>query len=130
MRKIIEASLVLVLATTFTLVILAVIFPRHLRGGEQPALENTRTWPAVFVYGTDDRPGTGGGSTDPRFVDQEGRTACPYLAALAAASKCPATPRRDVGFGCPYLETLHRQLTDPESAPAVVRSPTTPKIHT
>mgnify|MGYP001827283603 CR=1 FL=1 len=118
MRKLIEASLVLALATVITFAIMAVIFPRHVRGGGQPAFENTKIWPAVFVQGTHQRPGIGGGPMDPRFAKQPDSTGCPYLAAPAAKSKCPATPRGKAGIACPYLLKLHRQLIEPESAPA------------
>jgi hypothetical protein len=118
MRKFIEASLVLVFAMMLTLVIMAVIFPRHVLGGGRPTHQNSKTLPAVFVYGTHEQPGSNGSSMDTRIADQRDSTGCPYLAALAAASKCPATPRRNAGSVCPYMLKMHRQFIEPKNSPA------------
>jgi hypothetical protein len=117
MRTFIEASLVLAVAVVLTLAIMAVIFPRHVLGGGQQALESRGLRPAVFVYGTHDRPGAGGGAPPARFDNRMKNTRCPYLAALSAASKCPAAPRRAAEMGCPYLEQLQRQLSEANFAP-------------
>jgi len=116
MRQIIEPSLVLVFALLLTVAIMAVIFPRHVLGGLDRAVEPPTILPAVFIDGTHDRPGSGGVAADRRFAGQVGSGACPYLAALAAASKCTATPQRDAKFSCPYLEQVHRQLVEADQA--------------
>ena len=117
MRRFIEASLVLTLSIVITLIVMAVTFPRHALGGGRPALESPRIWPAVFVHGIQDRPGSDGGTPFLQFADRAPSSRCPYLEALAAASKCPATPEKHTRFACPYLEQLHRQLIESKPAP-------------
>jgi hypothetical protein len=121
MRAFIEASLVLMISIVLTLLIMAVIFPRHALGGGKPAVDFPRIWPAVFIYGIHDRPGTGGGPLAPRFADRTESTGCPYLAALAAASMCPAAPQRDAGMTCPYLMKLRQQALEAKSPPVAPR---------
>jgi hypothetical protein len=101
-RTIIEASLVLLLAALSTLLIIAVVFPRHVLGGGQHATDSTRIWPAVFVEGTHARPGAGVGSEVPQLSDHNESNICPYLAALVLASKCPATHQIDDRTACPF----------------------------
>jgi hypothetical protein len=121
MRQIIEASLVLVFAILLTVVIMAVIFPRHALGGLNAAAESPRNQPAVFIHSTSERPGTGDCGTDQSFADRGQKIECPYLAALTAASKCPAAPERSDGLTCPYREQLERQLRDVERTRAAAR---------
>jgi hypothetical protein len=122
MRTFIEATLVLIVAIALTLAIMAVIFPRHALGGLDRAVESPTTiWPAVFIDSTHDRPGSSGDATDRKFAGQGKSDECPYLAALAAASKCPAAPERNSGLTCPYLQELQRQLGDVETKPTAVR---------
>jgi hypothetical protein len=120
MRRFIEASLVLTLSLVITLIVMAVTFPRHALGGGQPALESPRIWPAVFVHGIHDRPGTDGSTPFLQFADRVPSSRCPYLEALAAASKCPAAPEQRTRFACPYLEQLHRQLMEAKRQPAAL----------
>lgn len=115
MRKIIEASLVIILATLITVAIMAVIFPSHVRGGNQPASENAKILPAVFLSGTHERPGSADSSAEPKIAGTGANSACPYLAALAAASACPAAPERGTGLACPYLKKLQRQPPEAEN---------------
>jgi len=121
MRQFIEASLVLTLSIVITLIIMAVIFPRHALGGGQPVLNSPGIWPAVFIYGIHDRPGTDGSIPFLQFADRIPRSRCPYLEALAAGSRCPATPEPQTRFRCPYLEGLHRQLVEAERVPDAPR---------
>jgi len=114
MRSTIEATLILTLSAALTLLIMAVIFPRHALGGGAPALDAPSIQPAVFVHGTHERPGTATSPLKPRVADQAAVTACPYLAALAAASKCPASPEMSTTTACPFLlERQHRELETP-----------------
>ena len=120
MRPFIEAALVLIVAIALTLAIMAVIFPRHALGGLHQAVEPPTIRPAVFIDGTHDRPGTDGVARDPEFAGQGESGECPYLAALAVASKCPAAPERGTGRTCPYLKQLQRQLRETEENPIAV----------
>ena len=113
MRTIFEAALILTLSVVLTLLIMAAIFPRHALGGGAPALDSPTIQPAVFVYGTHERPGTAASPLIPGAADQASVPACPYLAALAAASKCPAAPEMSTTPACPFL--LERQLEKPET---------------
>jgi len=117
MRAFIEASLVLMVSIVLTLLIMAAIFPRHALGGSEPAVDSPRIWPAVFIYGVHDRPGTAGGRLAPRFAGQTESHGCPYLAALAAASACPATPKRAAVPACPYLMMLQQRALEATSPP-------------
>jgi hypothetical protein len=118
MRQFIESSLVLVFAILLTVVIMAAIFPRHLLGGLDHEVESPTILPAVFIDSTHDRPGSSGDATDRKFAGQGKSDECPYLAALAAASKCPAAPERNSGLTCPYLQELQRQIRDVETKTA------------
>jgi len=111
MRTFIEASVVLIVAIALTLAIMAVIFPRHALGGLDRAVESPTLWPAVFVEGTHDRLGSGH-PADPKSADTGATAVCPYLAALASASKKPAGPERGNELTCPYLQQLQRQLRE------------------
>jgi hypothetical protein len=114
MRSTLEATLILTLSVVLTLLIMAVIFPRHAFGGGAPALQSPSIQPAVFVHGIHDRPGTAESPLKPGAAGQTIETACPYLAALAAASQCPASPEMSTTSACPYLlERQHRQLEPP-----------------
>lgn len=117
MRPFVEASLVLIVATALTLAIMAVIFPRHALGGLHQTVEPPTIWPAVFIDGTHHRPGTDGNATDRRLAAQGDSGECPYLAALAAASQCPAAAEDGTQLRCPYLKQLQRQLREAEKTP-------------
>jgi hypothetical protein len=118
MAKLIEASLTLTLSIVITLIIMAVIFPHHLRGGAMPEAELTDVVPAVFVYGTHERPGTVAQPDTPDLSNLARSSGCPYLAALAAASSCPAFPNRAAEPVCPFVRERLRQLRDAETAPS------------
>jgi hypothetical protein len=120
MRKIIEASLVLSFAILLTVVIMAMIIPKHARGGNQPAPESASIWPAVFVSGTHQRPGSAGCPADPKSADTSATAVCPYLAALAAPSKCPAAPERNSGLTCPYLQELQPRFHEAKTKSTAV----------
>jgi len=124
MRRFFEASFILTLSIVFTVLIMVVIFPRHARGGAEPALEGPGIAPAVFIDGTHHRPGTPGATKAPTFADQVKGAGCPYLAAMAAGSSCPATRPSDTTSICPYLRALHRQeIEDKKSSFARHRGP-------
>ena len=106
MRAVIEATLVLTLSLVVTLLILAAIFARHPLGAIDTVLDDPDISPAVFVRGEHDRPGKSG---DQRRTDTgaaESAEACPYLAALAAATECPAAPESSPSDACPYLREV------------------------
>jgi len=114
MRSTLEATLILTLSVVLPLLIMAIIFPSHALGGGAPALHSPSIQPAVFVHGIHDRPGTAESPSNPGAAGQAAVTACPYLAALAAASHCPASPEMSTTTACPYLlKRQHRQLEPP-----------------
>jgi len=114
MRSTLEATLILTLSVVLTLLIMAIIFPSHALGGGAPALHSPSIQPAVFVHGIHDRPGTMESPLKPGAAGQTIETTCPYLAALAAATQCPASPEMSTTTACPYLlKRQHRQLEPP-----------------
>ena len=120
MRSTIEAALILTLSVVVTLLIMAVIFPRHALGGGTPALQSPSIQPAIYVYGTHERPGTVQSPSIPGAQDHATEIVCPYLAALAAASKCPAAPEKGVTTSCPFLMKKHQQETEKHTPPVKI----------
>jgi len=117
MRSTIEATLILALSVVLTLLIMAVIFPRHALGGDAPALQSPTIQPAVFVHGTHVRPGTADPLLKTGAADQAIEVGCPYLAAVAAASKCPASPEMSTITACPYLLKRHLGRSEAPAPP-------------
>lgn len=104
MRKTIEASLVLSLSLVITLLVVAMVVPRHSALGQRPAVDGSMIRPAVFVEGIHHRPGeVGSGPSCPFMSPRTDGRECPYLAAIAAESRCPVLSGRLTGSGCPYL---------------------------
>lgn len=119
MRAFIEASLVSTLSLVITLLILAVIIPRHPLGGGI-ALETPALSPAVFVEGTNERPGRIADKLHPRTPQPLPTDLCPYLAALAAASACPALPEKPSESSCPDARELKTQEIDAHNESAKI----------
>ena len=92
MRAVIEATLVLTLSLVVTLLILAAIFARHPLGAIDTVLDDPDISPAVFVRGEHDRPEKSGDQRRTETGAAEKAEECPYLAALPAATACPAAP--------------------------------------
>jgi hypothetical protein len=107
MRQALEATLILTISAVLTLLIMAVVFPRHVLGGAASMNPSADIQPAVFVFGVHDEPGTAVSPTVPGTIHRSRGAGCPYLAALAAASGCPAFSGDDVRSACPYLERQH-----------------------
>ena len=115
MRSFVEASLVVFFSLVVTVLILAVIIPRHPLVDGNLAVEPPAMSPAVFVEGTHERPGRTGNGLHPRITQEQQTVLCPYLIALAAASACPAAPERPSESPCPFLRELRRQEVDAQS---------------
>jgi hypothetical protein len=118
MRALIDATLLLSLSIALTLLILIVIFPRHALGGGGPELQSTAVQPAVLNDGNHNRPGLTDDSTNPGLAEGERRGHCPYLAALAAPTACPARPGSRTTSPCPYLLEKLRQVIGAAGQPA------------
>lgn len=117
MRPAIEAALVSSLSIALTVLIMAVVFPIHALGGGASSLEAPSVQPAVFVHGTHERPGAGMSPTDSGATGEAAGSACPYLAAVAAASKCPMAPKSSAAAACPFLSKLREKGRAPSAPP-------------
>jgi len=104
MRQALEATLILTISAVLTLLIMIAAFPRHVLGGAASTAPSPDIEPAVFVFGVHDEPGNAVSPTVPGTVQRSQDAGCPYLAALAAASGCPAFSDEDVRSACPYLD--------------------------
>lgn len=109
MRSAIEATLISGLSIVLTVLIVAVIFPRHALGSADPVLTPPSVEAAVFVHGVHDRPGSVDLRSAPQGFDRTQAVGCPYLAAQAAASRCPVVSGGDIVSACPYLRQQHRE---------------------
>lgn len=102
LRKAIEASLVLSLATVITLLVLSMILPSHPRFAPDRTIGSSACVSAVFVKGIHARPGA---------ADAPGL--CPYLARPEAASRCPVLSGRVTVSRCPHLSARGHQPPAP-----------------
>ncbi len=109
MRSAIEATLILGLSIVLTVLIMAVIFPRHALGSADQVLTPPTIQAAVFVHGLHDRPGSVDLRSAPQSLDRAQVAGCPYLASLAAASRCPAMNGGEVVSTCPFLRRQQRE---------------------
>ncbi len=109
MRSAIEATLILGLSIVLTVLIVAVIFPRHALGSADQILRPPTIQAAVFVHGLHDRPGSVDLRSAPQSFDRAQVAGCPYLASLAAASRCPAMSGREVVSACPFLRRQQQE---------------------
>ena len=115
MRKTIEASLVLSLSLVITLLIIAMVVPRHPVFGQGPAVGGSLIRTVVFVEGIHHRPGESGAHPSCPFISPgTDGSGCPYLGSMAAGSRCPVLSGRLNGSRCPYL------LSQPQRPPASV----------
>lgn len=110
MRQALEAMLILTISVVLTLLIMAAVFPRHVLGGAASTAPSPDIEPAVFVFGVHDEPGAAVSPTVPGTVQRSRDAECPYLAAVAAASGCPALSGEHIRSACPYLD--RRQQRD------------------
>lgn len=120
MRTIIEATLVLTVSLFVTLFILVALFARHPLGASEIAFNDPVISPAVLIEDAYASPGRNGVQIQPRTHTGAGSEQCPFLAALAAASACPAAPESTSAPTCPYLREVHRQHLDAHSEPVRV----------
>jgi hypothetical protein len=114
-RRAFESFAVFSLSAVVTVLAVAAIVSVHPRMADAQPHDAASIVPAVFV--------AAGPQADGAKAEV---SACPYLAALAAASKCPAVPKAGAGAaGCPFLEQRRQPHAEGERAPV-----TTPGLHT
>ena len=109
MRSAIEATLISGISIVLTVLIVAVILPRHALGSADPVLTLPTIQAAVFVDGLHERPGSVDRRSAPQGFDRAQVVGCPYLAAQAAASRCPVVTGSEVVSACPYLRQQQRE---------------------
>ncbi len=117
MRSTIEATLILTLSVVLTLLIMAVIFPRHALGGGASDHQKSSIEPAIFVYGTHAVPGTNQSPTAPGAEDRTTESECPFLADRAKTQKCPVNPKPGAATACPFLLEKGQKKLEAETPP-------------
>ena len=117
MRAFSEAIVVLSVSLAITLLVLGAIFVKHPLGAETFAPIAPVVSPAVFIEGSHDRPGSAAKPMHPTSTDGIDLKSCPFLAGLAAATGCPATPENLVANRCPYLREIYRQYVEAPAQP-------------
>jgi hypothetical protein len=110
MREFFEAAIVLTLSIAITAGIMAILMPKHARGGGHDADDSPQLQPAVFVHGSHDSPGASASPMTPNRADQAPREGCPFLEVLTATPGCPATVGSSTTISCPYLMQIHSQF--------------------
>ena len=106
MRSALEATLIMSLSIFLTLLVMAVVFPVHALGAGEQGLDAPAIQPAVFVHGEHDRPGPAGSTSAQQLDGRNQKAVCPYLAALAAASGCPALEGTDAAGAAAFSSLL------------------------